>query len=61
VTVYNFRFSALPVTVHLVADRRFIWTRIVGVQVGGWFIGAIQGRTASAQSEAAVRGPEENP
>jgi hypothetical protein len=41
--VYWHRFQSLPVTLHLTRDRRFSWTRIYGVQVGPWFIGAIRG------------------
>jgi hypothetical protein len=33
-----------PVTFHITEDVRFSWTRIHGVQIGRWFIGAIQAR-----------------
>lgn len=46
VRFYNFTFDALPVTVHLRRDRRFAWTRILGVQLGPWFIGCIRGSAA---------------
>jgi hypothetical protein len=41
--VYRHRYTALPVTLHLERDHRFIWTWILGVQIGPWFFGAIKG------------------
>ena len=48
--VYWFRRARYPVTVHLAEAVRFEWTSIVGIQVGRWFIGAIQGSYAPAPS-----------
>jgi hypothetical protein len=42
---YWFWFGrGVPVTVHLETDHKFMWTRILGLQVGDWFFGAIKGR-----------------
>lgn len=46
---YWFRLLRLPVTVHLHTDHRFEWTRIYGLQVGSWFVGAIQGTEARGE------------
>lgn len=50
---YRFVFDALPVTFHLRKDFHFHWQRIVGVQVGPWFVGAIRGSYVDPESVAA--------
>ncbi len=42
--LYWHRFGSLPVTVHALRDHRFRWQRIIGVQLGPWFFGAIRGQ-----------------
>lgn len=40
---YWFRFrSGFRVTFHLKTDHVVRWTHIYGVQIGGWFIGAVK-------------------
>jgi hypothetical protein len=50
VFLYWFRFNALNVTIHLQRDRRFVWTRICGLQVGPWFFGCIKGSAVKETS-----------
>jgi hypothetical protein len=51
---YRLQFDALPVTVHLTQDHRFVWTRICGVQLGSWFFGAIRGTPSPARQATAT-------
>lgn len=44
---YNYKFDKLGVTMHLNKDMKFIWKRIVGVQIGSVFIGLIKGDPAN--------------
>lgn len=42
--LYRLRLRrGVPITVHLRTVHKFLWTRIYGVQIGPWFIGAIRG------------------
>ncbi len=48
---YWLRFSGgLRITVHLEPEHHFRWTRILGVQLGPWFFGAIRGRAEQPQA-----------
>ncbi len=38
---YWFNFIGLPVTFHVLTDRRVYWQRVCGVAIGSWFFGAI--------------------
>ena len=40
---YNNKFKRLLVDLHLQSICRFNWRRIIGVQIGNWFFGAIKG------------------
>lgn len=43
-TWYGFRRLRLPLTFHLkTRDRRALWTHVIGVGIGRWFIGVICG------------------
>lgn len=39
--LFNSR-RGFPVTFHLLTNHRVIWKRVIGVQVGLWFIGAVR-------------------
>jgi hypothetical protein len=46
---YWLKFSlGVPVTFHLVNEYRVRWDRIRGVQIGGWFFGAVRSRDERA-------------
>jgi len=51
---YWFRFLALPVTLHLQHDHRFVWTRLYGLQLGPWFFGAIKGSASLGDAVEAL-------
>jgi hypothetical protein len=47
--LYWHRYTALPVTLNLRRVHQFHWTQIRGIQIGSWFIGAIQGHEVKAR------------
>jgi hypothetical protein len=53
-----FKYRQLPVTFHLSRDYRVDWSAVCGVQVGGWFVGAVRSHDVpdvAASSESCSR------
>lgn len=47
---HHFKLRPLPVTVDLFGKQEFAWRWILGIQIGSWFFGAINGSKASSDS-----------
>lgn len=39
---YGYIGRGFRVTFHLTHDHDVTWTRVIGVQIGGWFFGAVK-------------------
>lgn len=52
---HRFQVQALHLTLHLSHDWDLRWTRIHGVQVGPWFLGAIKGSAVAPLPEKEPR------
>lgn len=38
--IWWFRFLSMPV---VIGDLKFTWSKVLGIRIGSWFIGAIKG------------------
>lgn len=48
---FNFKKNPVAVVVYLKEAHAFLWTRIYGIQIGPWFVGAIRGSRDVPASE----------
>jgi hypothetical protein len=60
--IYRQHFSnrSLPVTFHLDRPWRVQWTHIYGIEIGGWFIGAVRSKQAVAKDGGGTE-PDDDP